>query len=99
MRRLAIHITGASGAGVSTLGRALAARTGAAQLDTDDFYWLPIEPFYSQERPVAERLRLIRNEMDATGPRGWILSGSIGSWGEPLLARVTLVVFVQTTTA
>jgi adenylate kinase family enzyme len=99
LKPLAIHITGASGAGVSTLGRALAERTGATHLDTDDFFWLPIEPRFSQERPVAERLRLIESAMDAAGVPGWILSGSIGNWGEPLLRRVSLVVFVRTATA
>ena len=98
MKPLAVHITGASGAGVSTLGHALAERTGAAQLDTDDFYWLPVEPRYSQERPIGERLRLIANAMDASA-RGWVLSGSIGFWGAPLLKRISLVVFVRTAMA
>ena len=35
MAPYAIHITGASGSGVTTLGRALAAATGAVQLDTE----------------------------------------------------------------
>jgi adenylate kinase family enzyme len=99
VKALAVHLTGASGAGVSTLGRALAERTGASQLDTDDFYWLPAEPAYSQERPIEARLRLIEAAMDGSGPRGWILSGSIGSWGEPLLKRISLVVFLRTATA
>jgi len=99
MTPLAVHITGASGAGVSTLGRALAERTGATQLDTDDFYWLPVEPRFTQERTVEERLSLIENAMDGAGAGGWILSGSIGNWGEPLLRRISLVVFVRTATA
>jgi len=99
MKPLAIHITGASGAGVSTLGRALSERTGATQLDTDDFYWLAVEPRFSRERPVEERLRLIENAIDVAGPKGWILSGSIGFWAEPLVPRITLVAFVQTATA
>jgi adenylate kinase family enzyme len=99
MKPLAVHITGASGSGVSTLGWALARRTGATQLDTDDFYWLPVEPRYSQERSVEERLHLIESAMDSAGPRGWILSGSIGAWGEPLLGRISLVVFVRAATA
>jgi hypothetical protein len=39
---VAIHITGASGSGTSTLGRALVERLGAVHLDTDDFYWSPV---------------------------------------------------------
>jgi adenylate kinase family enzyme len=99
MTPFAIHITGASGSGVSTLGRALAERTGAEQLDTDDFYWLPIEPRFSLERPLEERLRLLETAMNGAGPNGWILSGSVGLWGAPLLTRIKLAVFVRTATA
>ena len=48
-----IHITGASGFGVSTLGGALAARLGCAHLDTDDFYWLPTDPPYREVQGEA----------------------------------------------
>jgi adenylate kinase family enzyme len=92
-----IHITGAAGAGVSTLGRALAARTGAAHLDTDEFYWLPSDPPYKDKRPAPERLRLL-HEAFAAAPNGWILSGAIGGWGLPLVPLFGLVVFVLTPT-
>jgi hypothetical protein len=39
-----IHITGASGSGCTTLGRALADRLGCASLDTDDYFWRPSDP-------------------------------------------------------
>jgi adenylate kinase family enzyme len=94
----AIHITGASGAGTSTLGRALAARLGAAHLDTDDFYWLPVEPVYSQKRPAAERLRLLGDAFATAGARGWVLSGSISDWGAPLIPLFSMVVFLRTPT-
>ena len=92
-----IHITGASGSGVSTLGAALARRLGCAQLDTDDFYWLPTEPPYRQSRPVADRLALVLAAMDAA-PSGWVLSGSLDGWGDPLIPRFERVVFVATPT-
>jgi adenylate kinase family enzyme len=95
---LAIHITGASGSGVSTLGRALAERTGARQLDTDDFYWSPTELRYTVAREIPERLGLIHRAMEDARPRGWILSGSIGDWGAPLVPLFALVVFVRTPT-
>jgi adenylate kinase family enzyme len=96
MTPYAIHITGASGSGVSTLGRALAARTGAVQLDTDDYYWLPVKPDYTQKRLIPERLALLDAAMADAGARGWILSGSISEWGKPLVPRFRLVVFVRT---
>ncbi len=54
-----VHIFGASGAGTSTLGRALADRHRLVHLDTDDFYWMPTDPPFTVlrldgARPVAE---------------------------------------------
>ncbi len=98
MTHYAIHITGASGSGVSTLGRALAARTGAAPLDTDDFYWLPLKPDYTHKRPIPERLAMIQDAMAKAGARGWILSGSISDWGKPLVPWFRHVVFVKSPT-
>lgn len=91
-----IHITGASGSGVSTLGHALADATGAVQLDTDDFYWIwpPDAPIYSVKRDVEERLRLMREAFRATENRGWILSGSVGDWAAPIIPLFDLVVFL-----
>jgi cytidylate kinase len=34
-----LHILGASGSGVSTLGRELATRLNVPYFDADDFYW------------------------------------------------------------
>jgi adenylate kinase family enzyme len=94
----AIHITGASGSGVTTLGRGLADATDARQLDTDEFYWVPVEPRYSVKREIPERLRLIRAAMDGAAARGWILSGSIGTWGAPLTPLFQLVIYLSTPT-
>jgi len=42
-RRSRIHLTGASGCGVTTIGRALATRLALPVPDTDDYYWLPTD--------------------------------------------------------
>jgi adenylate kinase family enzyme len=93
---LALHITGASGSGVTTLGHELSRRTGAIQLDTDNFYWLPTNSKFTAARETSECLRLIEAAITNTGKRGWILSGSIGDWGAPLVRRFQLVVFIYT---
>ncbi|HEX3811112.1 MAG TPA: AAA family ATPase [Rhizomicrobium sp.] len=95
-----VHITGASGSGASTLGKSLAARTGATHLDTDDFYWLwpPQAEVYTVKRDVPERLRLMREAFDANAERGWILSGSVGDWADPIVPLFDLVVFLRTPT-
>ena len=92
-----IHITGASGSGTTTLGAALAETFGCPHHDTDDFYWLPTDPPYREERDPVERLRLIDQALrDAPA---WVLSGSIGGWGEPLTALFDAVVFLTVPTA
>jgi adenylate kinase family enzyme len=87
-----LHVVGASGAGTTTLGRALAARLGAVHLDTDDFFWLPTDPPFEKIRARAERQALL----DAALARepAWVLSGSLCGWGDAFIPRFTLVVFV-----
>jgi adenylate kinase family enzyme len=97
MKRRHIHIMGASGSGVTTLGRGLADALALPHHDTDDYFWLPTVPPYQIQRPVVERLRLMQ---EIFLPRAdWVLSGSIVGWGEPvaaLVANFDLVVFLQT---
>lgn len=89
---LRIHITGASGSGTSTLARALADRLESQAFDTDDFYWHPTEPPFQSKRAVLERVQLMG---DMFLPRAdWVLSGSLHSWGAPVMDRVTQVVFL-----
>lgn len=97
MQSRRIHIMGASGSGVTTLGRALAAHLALPHHDSDDYFWLPTVPPYQTQRAVADRLRLMQ-EMFL--PRAdWVLSGSIVGWSAAtttLVAHFDLVVFMQT---
>ena len=96
MRTRRIHIVGASGAGVTTLGRALADVMACPHHDTDDYFWLPTTPPYRDRRPVADRLRLMR-EMFMERPN-WVLSGSLDDWGHAVIPLFDLVVFVYVPT-
>lgn len=87
-----IHITGASGTGTSTLARALATRLASQAFDTDDFYWVPSDPPFREVRPVRDRIRLMEEVFLSRGD--WVLSGSLHSWGTPVVARVTHVIFL-----
>jgi adenylate kinase family enzyme len=87
---------GASGAGVTTLGRALADPLGAPHHDTDDYYWRPTAPPYRDKRDVADRLRLMR-EIFLDRP-DWVLSGSLDHWADPIVPLFDLVVFVHVAT-
>ncbi|RST84810.1 hypothetical protein EJC49_18785 [Aquibium carbonis] len=88
-----IYVTGAAGSGVTTFGRALAAELDVVHVDCDDFYWLPTDPPYTTKRPAVERVPLIRA---ALGDAGWVLTGSFDGWGDPLIERVDLIVFLST---
>jgi adenylate kinase family enzyme len=91
-----IHVTGAPGAGISTLAQELAERIRIPHIETDDFFWAKSVVPYSQKRPVQERTRLLKQRLDAS-PDGWILAGALEGWGDPLIPLFQLVVFVQTT--
>jgi adenylate kinase family enzyme len=92
-----IHITGASGAGVTTLGRALADALAIPHADTDDYFWQPTDPPFRQRREQVDRLRLMQEMF--LGRAGWVLSGSLDGWGDPLIAQFDLVVFLHTAQA
>ncbi len=87
-----VHIVGASGSGTSTLGRVLAARLGAVDLDTDDFFWVPTDPPFEKIRERAERQALLGAALARES--AWVLSGSLCGWGDVFIPRFDLVVFV-----
>jgi adenylate kinase family enzyme len=94
MKSCRIHITGASGAGVTSLGRAVANALAIPNHDTDDYLWQPTTPPFQKIRERADRLRLM-NEMFL--PRAeWALSGSLAGWGDAIIPAFDLVVFVAT---
>jgi adenylate kinase family enzyme len=92
-----IHVTGASGAGVTSLGRALADALAISHHDTDDYFWRPTNPPYTEIREVADRLRLMREVfLDRSD---WVLSGSLDGWGDSVVPLFDLVVFLYVPTA
>jgi adenylate kinase family enzyme len=94
MKSRRIHVTGASGSGVTSLGRALAEALALPHHDTDDYLWKPTTPPYRELRDTAERLRLMK-EMFL--PRAdWVLSGGLDGWGNELISSFDLVVFLKT---
>lgn len=90
-----IYITGASCAGVTTLGQHLATLLGLRHVDVDDYYWMPTNPAFTTKRPPGERVSLIQQKFaDDDG----VLTGSCMGWGDALIAHVDLIVFVVTAT-
>jgi adenylate kinase family enzyme len=87
-----ILITGASGSGTTTLGRALATRLRCAFYDADDYYWLPTDPpFRCKQDPAIRASRLLQALQNATPT---VLAGSILSWGVELEDSFSLIVFL-----
>ena len=88
-----IHLLGPSGSGTTTLGRELAGRLGIPHLDSDDLFWERTDPPFSQRRVRAERERLL-SEFITRSPE-WIISGSALEWGDILLEKADLMVWLH----
>jgi adenylate kinase family enzyme len=94
MKSCRIHVMGASGSGVTTLGRAIADALALPHHDSDDYLWQPTKPPYRNLREPADRLRLMH---DMFVPRAdWVLSGALSGWGDELIGCFDLVVFLKT---
>lgn len=87
-----IHIMGASCAGSTTLGNALAERAGIPYFDTDDYFWVQTEVPYTVKRNPALRNQMLME--DLLRQESWILGGSLISWGPEWPAMFDLVVFL-----
>lgn len=87
-----IHIFGASGAGVTTLGRNLSREFGIPVYDGDNYYWKKTPIPYTVKNDIAERYARLTADMQ--GRDEWIFSGSFDTWCEPLRPLLTLAVFL-----
>ena len=87
-----VLITGASGSGTTTLGRALSKEFKIAFFDVDDYYWLPTEPPYQQDRHPDARLSLLVADLAKVSPS--VTSGSVINWGRELEDSFSLIVFL-----
>src|SRR5208283_5842465 len=96
MKTCRVHIMGASGAGVTSLGRALAEALAVPHHDTDDYFWRPTTPPYREMREVADRLRLMGKVF--LDRADWVLSGSLDGWGDSVISLFDLVVFLYAPT-
>jgi adenylate kinase family enzyme len=86
-----ILITGASGSGTTTLGRALATEMDCAFFDADDYYWMPTNPPFRDKRDQASRLKNLLQDLTQSHA---VIAGSIMNWGAELEESLSLVVFL-----
>lgn len=89
-----IHIFGASGSGTSTLGRKICSGLGYQFMDTDDYFWLPTDPKFTQKRPAADRLALMKKDIERAG--NVVVSGSLVDWGDELIPFFSLAIRLET---
>ena len=87
-----IHILGASGSGTTTLGWALSERLQCPHFDTDNYFWLPTDPPFTQKRKRTVREHLLMD--DLTTHDSWVLSGSLCDWGDVAIPLLELTVFL-----
>ena len=87
-----IHITGASGAGTTTLAKTICDRFGHVHFDTDDFYWEPTDPPVTQKRAVDQCQRLLAEAIDSA--EKCVISGSLTEWGDVFVPRFGLIIYV-----
>lgn len=86
-----VYITGAAGCGATSLGRAVARALSVPLIDTDDHYWAPSDPPFTEKYPVPARRAGMARQMDG---RGWVVSGVVEGWGDTLVAEADLMVFL-----
>lgn len=88
-----IHIFGASASGTTTLGQKICDELGYTLMDTDDYFWMPTTPPFTQKRPREERIELIKKDINEA--ENAVLSGSIAGWGDALIPYFTLAVRIE----
>ncbi len=88
-----IHIFGGAGSGTTTLGRKICDELGYKHMDTDDYYWLPVEPRFTVKRPVDERIALMVADIEKYD--NVVISGSLTDWGDVLIPYFTLAIRIE----
>lgn len=89
-----IFIYGASGSGTTTLARAISDELGYKFMDTDDYFWLPTNPPFTDKRERSERVALMENDIKNTDNA--VISGALDGWGDSLIPLFTLAVRLVT---
>ena len=92
MKHMKILITGASGSGTSTLGKAISSTLNCSWIEADDYYWHLTTPPYTKKRDHPSRLRLIIDKQSVQ--KSTVISGSIMNWGLELENSFDLIIFL-----
>lgn len=88
-----IHIFGASGSGVTTLGLALGQHLGIPYFDSDNYFWEKTDPPFTEKVPPEIRNANIKSTLESHPE--WIFGGSSLNWGKNVFPDYRLVVFLR----
>lgn len=91
-KEIRLHIFGASGAGVSTLGKILSKETNIPNYDFDDYYWEQTNPPFTTKREYSKRYSMLQG--DIRDKYSYIISGHYGVEYTELDANLTHAIFV-----
>lgn len=88
-----LHLLGAPGSGVTSLGKALAARLSWQHFDTDDYHWFTEDVLpYRRRRNPDHRRQLLSRDLDTS--ENWVLSGSLCGWGDVFIPCFDAVIYL-----
>jgi len=87
-----LHIFGASGSGVTTLGKALSGTLGVPYFDSDDYFWVASAPPFTERRSALVRNATLSRELSQHSR--WIVGGSLVGWGDQWLTAFDLAIFL-----
>jgi adenylate kinase family enzyme len=87
-----VHILGASGSGVSTLGIQISRGLGIPVFDCDTYYWEKTNPPFLKSTSIPERQKALLKDLEPH--KSWVCSGSMDSWSEPFESLFTHIVFL-----
>jgi adenylate kinase family enzyme len=74
-----ILISGGPGSGCTSTAKILGKQLGLPAFDSDSYFHKPTDPPFQEQYTPAERRVLLGAALKAE--RGWILSGSVATWG------------------
>jgi len=90
-----IIVFGASGSGCTTTGRELARLLNFEHFDTDDYFFkINNPPLEMKERPLNERIALLRPLLK----NNFVISGCIREWDGAFDSMLSMAVFLTTPT-
>ena len=87
-----IHIMGASCAGSTTLGMALATQLSFPYFDTDYYFWEQTNLPFTVKRDRDVRIAMLKSAAEAHND--YIIGGSLVNWGDEWFTAFDLVVFL-----